>query len=316
MTRQRCRAEFKIPNFAFLVKQQQFLMERLQLKQQLKKIEDEKLSFRVFDLDAEHIHAYTTPHQKDHFCILVVQSGDLKLQIEDRQYILNSSRISVIFPNQVHAIQAISEQVAGKIILFEEVLFCSDILKNELSPYNINLSTQLNNTVLSAGEFAESIHTIQLIKNIYEHPSLVRKEEARFYIKIFLLKLIESVHGQHPVLGHKTADQHLYIEFKKLLHENYKEQRSVQYYADQLYITPKRLNAITKKHCGDTAINTIHNRILTEIKRQLMFADITHKEIAFDLGFNSPAALNKFVKAKLNETPTQLQNELAQMYNT
>lgn len=291
-------------------------MERLQLKQQIQKMEDEKLSFRVFDLDPTHLHAYTAPHQKDHFCILVVEEGELKLQIEERQYLLNNSRVSVIFPNQIHAIQANSAQIVGKIILFEEVLFCSDILKNELSPYNINLSTQLNNTVLSLVEFAESIHTIQLIKNIYEHPSLVRKEEARFYIKILLLKLIESVHGQHPILGNKTTDQPLYIEFKKLLHENYKEQRSVQYYADQLAITPKKLNAITKKHCGDTAINTIHNRILTEIKRQLMFADMSHKEIAFDLGFNSPAALNKFVKAKLQETPTQLQNELAQMYNT
>lgn len=291
-------------------------MERLYLKMQINKIEDKKLSFRVFDLDAEHLQAYTAPHQKDHFCIFVIQEGELRLQIEDRQYILNNSRISVIFPDQVHAIQAFSDQVAGKIILFEEVLFCSDILKNELSPYNINLSTQLNNTVLSTDEFAESIHTIKLIQGIYQNPSLVRKEEARFYIKILLLKLIESVHGQHPVLGTKTADQSLYIEFKKLLNENYKEERSVQYYADQLYITPKKLNAITKKHCGDTAINTIHNRIMTEIKRQLMFADITHKEIAFDLGFNSPAALNKFVKAKLNETPTQLQNELAQMYNT
>lgn len=291
-------------------------MERLHLKKQINKTEDKKLSFRVFDLDAEHLQAYTTPHQKGHFCIFVVQDGELQLQIEDRQYILNNSRISVIFPDQVHAIQAFSDQVTGKIILFEEVLFCSDILKNELSPYNINLSTQLNNTVLSTAEFAESIHTIKLIQDIYQNPSLVRKEEARFYIKIFLLKLIESVHGQHPVLGTKTADQSLYIEFKKLLNENYKEERSVQYYADQLHITPKKLNAITKKHCGDTAINTIHNRIMTEIKRQLMFADITHKEIAFDLGFNSPAALNKFVKAKLNETPTQLQNELAQMYNT
>jgi AraC family transcriptional activator of pobA len=33
-----------------------------------------------------------------------------------------------------------STDLEGKIILFEEVLFCSDILKNELSPYNVNLS--------------------------------------------------------------------------------------------------------------------------------------------------------------------------------
>ena len=102
---------------------------------------------------------------------------------------------------------------------------------------------------------------------------------------------------------------------KKLLNEHYKQYRTVQYYAEELAITPKKLNSITKKHCGETAIQAIHNRILMEIKRQLMFSDLSHKEIAFDLGFNSPSALNKFVKAKLKETPTELQQELAQMYN-
>lgn len=58
-------------------------------------MEDEKLSFRVFDLNPAHVHAYTTPHQKDHFCILVIEEGELKLQIEARQYLLNSSRIYV-----------------------------------------------------------------------------------------------------------------------------------------------------------------------------------------------------------------------------
>jgi hypothetical protein len=53
------------------------------------------------------------------------------------------------------------------------------------------------------------------------------------------------------------------------------------------------------KYSGENAINAIHNRILTEIKRQL-FSDLSHKEIAFDLGF-SPSALNKFVRAKLKK---------------
>jgi hypothetical protein len=33
-----------------------------------------------------------------------------------------------------------------------------------------------------------------------------------------------------------------------------------------------------------------------------LFSDLSHKEIAFDLGFSSPSALNKFVRAKLKET--------------
>ncbi|UYW02378.1 AraC family ligand binding domain-containing protein [Flavobacterium agricola] len=241
------------------------------LKQIIEKKEDEKLSFRVFDLNADRIKTYATPHQNDHFFILIVEEGTIELQIEDQHYLLNSGKISVVFPNQAHYIQSKSKNFLGKIILFEEVLFCSDILKNELSVYNVNLSTQLNCIVLDANTFTESMQVIKTVQEIYNKPGLIKKEQARFYIKTFLLTLIESVHGQHPILGQQTADQPLYVQFKKLLNEHYKTERTVQFYADQLYITTKKLNAITKKHCGETAINTIHHRLMIEIKRQLMF---------------------------------------------
>ncbi|KGO94627.1 AraC family transcriptional regulator [Flavobacterium subsaxonicum] len=291
-------------------------VKRLEIKKNIKKVEDKYLSFRVFNLDLKNSKAYLNPHKKDHFCIIIVEAGKIEMHIEDKIHYLKAGKISIIFPDQIHFVSNLSDDLAGKIILFEEVLFCSDILKNELSAYNVNLAAHLNCTALSNHEFEQVIPIITNIYDIYTTPSLVKKEQARFYIKIFLLGLIESIHGQHPVLHHDVQDtnQHVYIGFKKLLNEQYKSQRTVQYYASKLAISPKKLNEITKKHCGETAINAIHNRILTEIKRQLLFSDLSHKEIAFDLGFSSPSALNKFVRAKLQETPTELQNELAQIY--
>ncbi|WP_228452183.1 AraC family transcriptional regulator [Chryseobacterium sp. c4a] len=291
-------------------------MKKLEIKKNIQKEEDKNLSFRVFDLTNDYLKEYKKPHKKDHFFIIVTEEGTLQLYIEDKVHFLKPGKISVVFPEQVHFISDASDDLKGKIILFEEILFCSDILKNELSTYNVNLSTQLHCTVLSSEDFQQSLYTISNIKKIYQEPSLIKKEQARFQIKIFLLGLIESVHGLHPILHKETADKPIYVRFKKLLNEHYKQYRTVQYYADELAITTKKLNSITKKHCGETAIQAIHNRILIEIKRQLMFSDLSHKEIAFDLGFNSPSALNKFVKAKLKETPTALQQELAQMYNT
>jgi AraC family transcriptional activator of pobA len=286
---------------------------RLTIKKNIQKPEDKNLSFRVFDFDDEYISNYFQPHKKDHFCIIIVEAGKINVQIEEKIHILKTGKISIIFPEQIHYFSNQSEDLKGKIILFEEVLFCSDILKNELSSYNVNLSANLNCTALPQEEFEQAMNIVFNIHKIYTAPSLVKKEQARFYIKVFLLGLIESIHGQHPIL-HQKENQDVYISFKKLLNEQFKSERTVQYYASKLDITPKKLNQITKKHCSETAINAIHNRILKEIKRQLLFSDLSHKEIAFDLGFSSPSALNKFVKSKLKETPTELQKELAQIY--
>ena len=256
-------------------------MKKLEIKKNIQKLEDKNLSFRVFELSEENLSQYLKPHKKDHFFILVIEKGKLQLHIEDKIHYLKTGQISVVFPEQVHFTSDLSSDLKGKIILFEEILFCSDILKNELSTYNVNLSTQLNCTILSAEDFEQSVNAIRIIKGIYEHPSLIKKEQARFQIKIFLLGLIESVHGLHPILHKETVDKPIYVRFKKLLNEHYKQYRTVQYYAEELAITPKKLNSITKKHCGETAIQAIHNRILMEIKRQLMFSDLSHKEIAF-----------------------------------
>ncbi|WP_228378091.1 helix-turn-helix domain-containing protein [Chryseobacterium aquaticum] len=245
---------------------------------------------------------------------MMLESGEIEIQIEDQKFKLSSGKISIIFPEQISSVTSTSFDVSGKIILFEEVLFCSDILKNELLSYNVDLATHLNCVFLSPSEFEQSKKLAIDIENVYLNPSLVRKEQARFYIKIYLLGLIELVHGQHPVLQHET-DKTLYIRFKKMLNERYKNERTVQYYASKLAITTKKLNNITKKHCDETAINAIHNRILQEIKRLLLFSDLSHKQISMELGFSSPSALNKFVKTKLKETPTELQEELAQIYN-
>jgi AraC family transcriptional activator of pobA len=285
----------------------------VEIKKNIQKAEDKNLSFRVLDLNPENIKDYLNPHKKDHFCIFIIEQGTVNVNIEETIHPLRAGKISIIFPDQVHFLSDLSPDLSGSVILFEEVLFCSDILKNELSAYNVNLSSNLNCILLPHADFKNSLSIIQNIRNIYLDPSLVKKEQARFYIKIFLLGLIESIHGQHPVLQHES-NQQVYIGFKKLLNQQYKTERTVQYYASKLSITPKKLNEITKKHCGETAINAIHNRILIEIKRQLLFSDLSHKEIAFDLGFSSPSALNKFVKAKLKETPTELQSELAQIY--
>lgn len=290
-------------------------LHRLEIKKNIQKAEDKNLSFRVFDLELKHLESYLKPHKKDHFCIFIIEKGTVQIHIEDKIHFMKAGKIAIIFPDQVQFLSEASADLSGRIILFEEVLFCSDILKNELSAYNVNLSTSLNCVLLSKDEFEQGLRIASEIEHIYNNPSLIKKEQGRFYIKVFLLGLIESVHGQHPLLYQETeTDKLIYIQFKKLLNEQYKAERTVAYYANKLSITAKKLNSITKKHCSETAIHAIHNRILTEIKRQLLFSDLSHKEIAFDLGFSSPSALNKFVRSKLKETPTELQQELAQIY--
>lgn len=272
--------------------------------------------FHIFDLDKAALAPYRKPHTKDHFCLLFIQKGKMKMQVEDRYYDMAADSISVIFPGQLSSKEQVTDSFSGKMILFDEVLFCSDILKNELSIYNHNISVKLNHIALPKAETIQVQTLLSQIEELYRDLTSVKKEQARFYIKILLLKLVEFVHSEVDKTAHTNGHTNDYAKFLQLLERHYKTKRTVNWYAKQLRISPKKLNATTKKLAGLTAIETIHARIMNEIKQLLLLSSYSHKEIAFELGFNSPAALNKFVRAKLDETPSHLQEQLTKMYNT
>ena len=58
---------------------------------------------------------------------------------------------------------------------------------------------------------------------------------------------------------------------RKLVEENFRKQRHLEFYAQTLAMTPDRLNDHVKRATGVTAGHLIRQRVLTEAKRQLVF---------------------------------------------
>lgn len=269
------------------------------------------LSFNVYSLN-DDIKKDEQLHRSDYFQVILVQEGEVNQHIEHQSLQLLNNQISVVFPHQINAFE-LTKNAKGIVVQFDEVLFCSDLLKNELISYNNDLMNKLNHVILDTGEFSKINNYALQILELFQNLSPIKKEQIRFYIKIMLLEIIEAAHQNYQ--GFQAPDQlDVFARFKTLIEANFKSKRTVAYYKDELQITSKKLNEICKSKTGNTALNIIHERILTEIKRLLLFSGKNHKEIAFELGFDSPSALNKFVYAKLKETPSELKESLSQIY--
>ncbi|WP_338732060.1 helix-turn-helix domain-containing protein [Mangrovimonas cancribranchiae] len=270
------------------------------------------LSFNVLGLDDKSIQNERPLHRSDYFQVLLLQEGEVEQGIEHETFKLTKNQISVVFPHQINALK-MHDQAKGIVIQFDEVLFCSDLLKNELISYNNDLMNKLNHVTLDDTSFSKINNYGVQILNLFKDLSPIKKEQIRFYIKIMLLEIIEAAHQNYQGFQ-APGELDYFARFKTLIEANFKSKRTVTYYKDQLQITAKKLNEICKSKTGQTALNIIHERILTEIKRLLIFSGKNHKEIAYELGFDSPSALNKFVYAKLKETPSELKEELSKIY--
>lgn len=248
-------------------------------------------------------------HKHDYFQIIFINKGTLENSIEYDSYTMNEGEISVIFPRQIHQIK-FSQEIEGKIIMFDEALFCSDLLKKELKTYTVDLYRKLNYIRLDQLKYKNARRIADIITELDENLTPIRKEQLRFYLKILLLQLIEDAH-EYALPRKDIFNVDVYSQFKELIEERYKEIKTVAEYAGLLGISTRKLNTICKAESGMNALAVIHERILVEVKRIFMFSGHTNKEIAYQLGFTSPSAFNKFIYAKTGKTPTELRKELA-----
>lgn len=91
--------------------------------------------------------------------------------------------------------------------------------------------------------------------------------------------------------------------FCGLLEQHFGEERSVTFYARRLGLHPNYLNAVLKKHTGETAKETINNRLLVEAKYLLHATTLSVKEIAGSIGFDDPNYFTSFFKRMEKVSP-------------
>ncbi|MBX2977302.1 helix-turn-helix domain-containing protein [Chryseobacterium sp. M5] len=157
-----------------------------------------------------------------------------------------------------------------------------------------------------------------------EHPMFIKlnedeKEEMRYLEKMFSDEWLSQDNFQGEML--RTLLKHLIIKttrtakqqsecyskfsdekldmirkFALLLEEDFKKEHGVKFYADALNKSPKTLSNIFAILRQPAPSKIIQNRIILEAKRYLHYTDKTAKEIAYELGFESPAHFSRFFK--------------------
>ena len=85
-------------------------------------------------------------------------------------------------------------------------------------------------------------------------------------------------------------------KFNLLLEGHYKAEHEVQFYAKQMNKSPKTLSNLFALFNYPPPSKVIQSRVIIEAKRYLHYTDKSAKEIAYSLGFASPAHFSRFFK--------------------
>ena len=118
--------------------------------------------------------------------------------------------------------------------------------------------------------------------------------------------MLSQNENQLSILNYQLSTSKSHFQrFLDLLHSTEVKHRTVEAYANDLYISPKYLTTICKKNSGKTANEWITEHVLEDIRYYLKQTDLSIKQICNQLGFPNPSFFGKYVKDHFGMTPME-----------
>jgi AraC-like DNA-binding protein len=130
------------------------------------------------------------------------------------------------------------------------------------------------------------------------------------YLKILVIKIANI----NALLQKDIAqyDTKLYQEFQRLVSRHFAKTHNVSDYANMLGVSPRKLTDACKSS-GMGAKEVISSEVVAEAKRLLQFSSQSVKEIASNIGFETPYQFSSFFKKHVHLSPVEFRNRLAEI---
>ena len=250
-------------------------------------------------------HDPRQPHRIYFFALLIVTKGIGKHQIDLKEYDLRAGTVLKIAKGQVHAFQT-NPIYQGYLILFTE-----EFVINYFSKSSFKLISHLYNYHLSSPIVFDKTNSKKLIGDLTAELShenaFAQNNIIAAILDLYLLKL-ERASTAKAIQFKESKGQDSFMQFKKLVENDYTKTRNVKDYADKMFVTTKYLNKVVKAFTINTAKAFIDEYVVLEAKREIVSTQKSLKEIAYSMGFDEVTNFTKFFKKHSYTTPKAFRN--------
>lgn len=104
----------------------------------------------------------------------------------------------------------------------------------------------------------------------------------------------------------------IFDQFIRLVSQNFKKERSVEWYSNAMCLTPKHLSEVMKAVSGRTAGQWITTLVIIEIKTLLQNSSMSIKEVAQEMNFPNQSFLGKYFKNVEGISPSEFRKNVLQ----
>ncbi len=153
-------------------------------------------------------------------------------------------------------------------------------------------------------ELAEYMRLLGKIKQELLHP-VTDTYNLIVSVLYYLLVIINRAYAKAYRLPVEVPKNNYAFQFKDLLEKHIRTVQRVQEYANMLRVSRITLNNSVVAQFGVSATHLLKQRLLEELKNELLFSNRNVSQLADDFHFSDPSHLMRFFKQQTGKTFTQ-----------
>lgn len=252
----------------------------------------------------------------DGFMMLVVMEGSMEVQINTRPFSVSSSSVMVVHHRSLLNILSVDWEHIDAYLLFISPQFLRDI-NIDINTLSLqSLYVKEPSPILMLNKLEEKVMAEYM--HLMNHNAVLNANSV--FSKSISRSLIQAILYQLMQIGNKITSETIdpdsksltrrvgYVkEFLSLLQLHHFRERTLDFYAEKLFISPKYLSRIIKEATGRSAAEWIDEFVILEAKNMLRFSNKNIQQIAYSLNFSTQSSFGKFFKHLTGMSPSEYQ---------
>ena len=149
--------------------------------------------------------------------------------------------------------------------------------------------------------FFDTIHTEYSAKRLTEY----MESSLCHLFCVIIYRICDAIldKEQSASVGVKDRSSEYFEKLINLLSEHYREERSVEFYAEKMNISSKHLSRVIRGFTGKSVHQWIDEFVALEIKNLLKYSNKSIQQISYTLNFPNPSFMGQYFKRITGLTP-------------
>ena len=246
------------------------------------------------------------PRRMTFILVALCTEGSAQFTIDTQKHDVRKNDIIVISDRHVIDNYVASNDINGLAMMLSVNFFYEVV--NDVRDVSLLFLFSRNHPVVSLNE--DEVETFKeyfffLKKKVAENNNHFKRDLVRTMVLAMFYDLSNVIYRVQQVENKRqTRADAIFTQFIRLVEDNYKRERRVSWYAEQMCITPKYLSETVKTVSKHTPNEWIDKYVTLEARVLLKTSIMTIKEISDELHFANQSFLGKFFKEHVGMSPS------------